>query len=300
MAKNKKISVVIPCVNGLPYIRECLRSLRQQENYAVAEVIVADSSDEATRDWIANKFPDVILLRQDYMTAIPNLKAKGIAEAKGDILVMLEDHCVAPENWFDEIIKAHDSEYIAIGGAVENGCAGTILDWATFFCEYGAFLLPVPDGPVDMLPGNNVSYKRETLLRVAGELINEGLWEGFLHDELKSKGYILASNPAIVVVHKKGFGLFEFLAQRFYYSRTFAGMRNEIFSNGRRAFYFLGSWLLPLILFPRLVRVLMSKRRLNKEIALSLPYLFIFTIAWALGESWGYLLGPGQSMIKIK
>lgn len=298
--KEKKISVVIPCVNGLPFIQECLWSIYKQDNHDIAEVIVADSSNDTAREWIKKSFPDVILLQQKGRLSIPELKAKGIRKAKGEILVMLEDHCVVAENWYEEIIKAHDSKYIAIGGAVENGFTDTTLDWATFFCEYGSFIQPVPRGSVNELPGNNVSYKREEFLKIAGTAVDDGLWEGFIHAELRRKGNTLYSSPDITVIHKKRFGLFEFLEQRFYYSRSFAAMRNISFSKVKRLFYSVMSVALPPVLFFRIFKVLVRKRRLKKEVFFSMPYLFLFTIVWAFGEGWGYLFGAGQSLLKIK
>lgn len=298
--KEKQISVVIPCVNGLPFIHECLTSIFKQDNHDIAEVIVADSSDDSAREWIKNSFPNVILLEQKERLSIPELKAKGIKKAKGKILVMLEDHCLVADNWFEEIIKAHDSEYVAVGGAVENGFTGTTLDWATFFCEYAAFIPPVPRGRVNELPGNNVSYKREEFLSIAGKAVENGLWESFIHGELRKNGRTLYSTPDIGVVHKKRFDLFEFLEQRFYYSQSFAGMRNRSFSKGKRLVYSLLSAALPPVLFFRLVSALLKKKRFQKEIFLSLPYLFLFTLVWAFGEGWGYLFGAGQSLMKIK
>src|SRR3990172_9204782 len=148
--KQKKISVIIPCVNGLPVIKECLESIYRQKNSDIAEVIVIDC----------------------------------IKEAKCDILALIEDHCLVRENWFTEILKAHESDYVAIGGAVENACQDRVLDWATFFCEYSAFIQPVPFSPVRELPGNNVSYKRNKIQDVLNDAIDKGVWEGFIHQKL--------------------------------------------------------------------------------------------------------------------
>src|SRR3990167_6418785 len=125
--KQKKISVIIPSVNGLPVIKECLESIYRQKNSDIKEVI---------------------LIYQQKKKTIPELRAIGIREAKCDILALIEDHCLVPENWFTEILKAHESDYVAIGGAVENACQDRVLDWATFFCEYSAFIQPVPFSPV--------------------------------------------------------------------------------------------------------------------------------------------------------
>ena len=195
---SKKISVVIPSVNGLPIIRECLESIYRQKNSDISEVIVIDCSNEQTRKVIGETFDDIILIHPQRKKTIPELRAIGIKKAKCDIVAMIEDHCIVSENWFTEILKAHESGYVAIGGAVENACCDRILDWATFFCEYSAFIQPVPFGSVRDLPGNNVSYKRSKIIRLLDESIDEGFWEGFLHAKLMEHGYKLVSNPSII------------------------------------------------------------------------------------------------------
>lgn len=297
---NKKISVVIPSVNGLPIIKECLESIYRQKNSDISEVIVIDCSNEQTRKVIREIFKEVTLICPQDKKTIPELRSIGIKAAKTDILVMIEDHCLVCENWFTEILKAHESEYIAIGGAVENICCDRILDWATFFCEYSSFIQPVPSGIVRDLPGNNVSYKRSEIIRLSGESIDEGFWEGFLHAKLMEQGYELFSNPSIIVYHKKAFGFLEFLLQRFYYSRSFAGMRNIELSVIKRIVYGMFCLFLPLLIMLRLCIRVLSKGRLRREFALSIPFLLAFTIVWAIGEFWGYIFGAGDSLSHIK
>jgi len=297
---NKKISVVIPSVNGLPIIKECLESIYRQKNSDIAEVIVVDCTDERTRKVVRETFKEVILIYPQKKKPIPELRAIGIKEAKCDILALIEDHCLVPEDWFTEILKAHESDYVAIGGAVENACQDRVLDWATFFCEYSAFIQPAPSGTIKILPGNNVSYKRNRIQDILDDAIDKGVWEGFIHQKLIERGYELFSTPSLVVFHKKAFGFFEFLAQRFYYSQSFAGMRNSEFSFIKRIMYSMLCLFLPLLLMFRLCVNVLPKGRLRKEFVLSTPILFIFTIVWTAGECWGYLFGPGNSLLYIK
>jgi len=297
---HKKISVIIPSVNGLPIIKECLESIYKQKNSDIAEVIVVDCTDEQTRKVIRETFNEVILIYPQKKKTIPELRAIGIKEAKYELLALIEDHCLVPENWFTEMIKAHESDYVAIGGAVENACHEKVLDWATFFCEYSTFIQPVPFGPVRELTGNNVSYKRNKIQDILNNAIDKGVWEGFLHQKLIEQGYELFSTPSLVVFHKKSFGFFEFLAQRFYYSKSFAGMRNSELSFIKRIMYSMLCLFLPLLLMFRLCVNVLPKGRLRKKFILSTPMLFIFTIVWAIGECLGYLFGPGDSLLYIK
>src|SRR5216684_2696057 len=150
------LSVVIASVNGYRYIAQCLRSLTGQRGPERAEIIVVEDP-----------------------RSIPALRAIGIRKAKGDIVVTTEDHCVFEPGWYDRIIEAHGTtSHAAIGGAVENGSRDRLVDWAAYICEYGKFMLPFEAGSVTDLPGPNVSYKREVLEKVCGDLLDERhAWE---------------------------------------------------------------------------------------------------------------------------
>lgn len=294
------VSVVIASVNGLPEIDECLSALERQQGGIDYEIIVANRCQDGTADYIRRRFPRVRLLDFPQQLGIPQLRAMAMSHAKGGILAVTEDHCIAPENWLMEIVKAHALGYMVVGGGVENGKTDRIIDWSVFLCEYSSAMLPIPAGEVKNIPGNNAAYKRAAL-----DLVDDGIkrnfWEPFVHEELRKKGIKFFSVPSIVVTHKKGFGFFYFLSQRFHYSRSFAGMRGALISPAKRLYYLLASPLLPLVMAVRVTRdVIVRKRRLYREFFLSLPSLSVFFISYAMGEFVGYLLGPGQSLSKVE
>ena len=67
------------------------------------------------------------------------------------------------------------------------------------------------------------------------DLLREGRWESWLHARLRERGFELFCEPDAVVEHEKDFGVGEFIAQRFHYARSYAGMRNpELGSATRR------------------------------------------------------------------
>jgi hypothetical protein len=53
------------------------------------------------------------------------------------------------------------------------------------------------------------------------------------------------------------------------------------------------------MLLMRIFRRVLSKKQHLTEFAMSLPYIFIFMIAWAVGESVGYAIGPGDSALYL-
>ena len=293
------ISVIIASVNGLPSIDECLTALHRQKGNIKSEIIVVDCCRDGTADHIREKFPEVQLIHLPERLGIPELRAMGMSRAKGEYIAVTEDHCMAPENWYEEIQKAHASGYAAVGGTVVNGSVNRIVDWAVYLCEYSHVMPPIPSGEVDGIAGNNASYRREVLEKV-DDSIKKNYWEFFLHEELRKNGVRFLSVPTLRINHKKEFGILYFLKQRYNYSRSFAGMRRKRESIAGRIKYLLASPILPILLLWRIARQVFQKGRHQREFFLSLPLLALFMVSYAAGEFIGYLLGPGASLAKVE
>jgi len=294
-----RVSVIIPSVTGLPAIAECLSALDNQKCDFAFEVIVVDRTEDKTAEYICERFPRVKLTKLSAPCGIPEMRAVGMAQARGEFLAITEDHCIVPQNWLAEIIKAHESGYQVVGGAVENGSPERLIDWAVFLCEYSAFMPPIAAGETPFITGNNTSYSR-LLIEQADESLKKDYWEYFLQDELKSLGTKFLSAPTLVVSHKKEFGFFYFLSQRFYYSRSFAAMRKRRSSVAEQITYLLYTPVLPFHLIWRIARNVKRKKRNRKEFFLSLPLLLIFMGSYALGELAGQLFGSGNSLFEVE
>ncbi|MBZ0303503.1 MAG: glycosyltransferase [Anaerolineae bacterium] len=299
MSEKPTLSVVIASLNGLQYIQACLASMSKQQGSIHAEILVADCVGPVVTDFIKAEYPDVRLIAFNERKSVPELRSAGILASTGDLIVMTEDHCIAPDNWFKSLVESHAKyDNPAIGGAVDNAATERLIDWAVYFCEYSNFISPVPDGIVHDLPGPNVSYKRSALEPMM-DMLEAGYWETFLHQRLESLGYELRSDPSIVIWHKKHFTFGDFMSERFHYGRWFAGTRNEFTSPGKRLFYLAFSPLLPALVIKRLIQRVRSRGRHYGAFARCLPLIFIFTLAWAAGEFTGYATGPGTSVLKL-
>jgi glycosyltransferase involved in cell wall biosynthesis len=285
-----EVSVLIACVNGMPVIEECLACLQPG-----LEVIVVDF----TRAPIREKFPWVRFVDVPVGTSIPRMRTIGLEQSHGDIVVVIEDHCLAEPGWAGRIVAAHAAhpECVAIGGAVENGSCERLTDWAVFFCEYSRFMPPLREGPGPDITGNNVSYKRAAFAGIPEDVLAGGFWESTLHPRLLEGGARFYCDPSIVVRHKKEFGFAYFVSQRYHYSRYYAGRLAEPWGVLRRIARGAASLALPAVLLARIASNVKSHR---KELLLSLPLLAVFTGVWAFGEVVGCLFGPGDSLGKIE
>jgi hypothetical protein len=160
-------------------------------------------------------------------------------------------------------------------------------------------MAPLPEGPTDDLPGNNIAYKRPHLLRHA-QVLDEGKWESWINDRLRADGVPIAATNAMVVRHIKPFRLGYFLSQRFHFARSYAGMRRVDQSWVTRLIYGLGSAVLPALLTARVARTVLRKRRHLGRFAVVSPLVVLFLTVGAAGEMVGYLFGPGTSLEKVE
>ena len=293
------VSVVIPSVNGLPSIADCLDALGRQEGNVPAEVVVADRCGEAIRAVLRERFPRARILAAPAGTSIPALRALGIAESRAPLVAIIEDHCNVGPAWLLTIDRARRGGHRVIGGAVENGSVERVVDWAAFFCEYARFMPPLRGGPVEEVAGNNVVYDRAALNAVGSDDIG-GSWEFFLHARLKERGIPFHCEPELLVSHRKEFGFAYFLAQRYHYSRSFAGMRLRGAPRWKRAAYAAATPLLPPLLLARIARAVAPRRRYWGRFVQAAPVLAVFLVSGAWGEAAGAIAGPGDSLRRVE
>lgn len=292
------LTVVVPSVNGLGDLQDCLTALSKQRADVNLEVLVADRCGEPLRGEVRRRFPWVRLLEAAPGTTIPDLRALAFREAKGASVAVIEDHVIVPPGWARALLDAQAGADVVVGGAVENAAVDRTVDWAAFLCEYSHCILPLPDGRVDWVTGNNVIYPRALLDRYES-VLGRGQWENRLHDAMRRDGVPLVCRPQISVGHKKHYTVGEYLSQRYLYARSYAGARVADASLPKRLGYGAAALALPPLLMYRTVSRVLSKRRHRAELVRSLPLLAMFVVSWALGEMVGYVAGPGDSLAKV-
>ena len=232
-------------------------------------------------------------------TTIPALRSIGIKSSHGAIVAVIEYHCVPCSDWVGTIVRRMRAGSAVVGGPVENAWTERCRDWAAFLTDYAGVIGPAVDGPVRQLPSNNVAYRHELLHGLCATL-DRGLWESFYYDQLAARGVSLTSAPEMVVHHRRPFDFWYFMAQRYYYSRSFAGMRRQFLTRLGQLEYALGSLLLPPLLLMRGLRTLAAKRRFVGRYLSCLPLIAMYVTAGAVGEMVGYVAGGGVSLEKVE
>lgn len=294
------LTVIVPAVNGLDILLETLEALHGQRGGTRLEVIVPDRNDDRTRSVVRDRYPHVNLIPVEPGTSIPTMRRLSFEAARGRGIAVIEDHVIVPPDWASSLVGALDGGARIVGGWVYNAATDRLADRAAFICEYGHMLTLLPSGEAPWLTGNNVAYAHE-LIREFWSVIEEERWEDRLHGAIAAAGIPLVLLSDVQVAHKMHFeSAFEYAGQRFLYSRGYAAMRLRDAGAGKRAFHGLASLALPPILLVRIVKNGWVAPQVRLDLIKSAPFLALFVVAWALGESLGALRGPGDSLGRVR
>jgi hypothetical protein len=293
-----ELSVVVPSVNGLGDLIDCLTALEAQAQDVGLEMIVVDRLGDGVRQEVARRFPAARLVPVPPETTIPRMRELAFEAASGEAVAVIEDHVIVPAGWARALLDARRETGAVVGGSIDNAARSSVVDWAAFLCEYSHCITPLPAGPTNALPGNNVIYDRALLGRYR-DTIAAGKWENHLHDAMHRDGVPLVLRPEIGVGHKKHYTVGEYLSQRFLYARSYAGERVKGMPLAKRLSYGAAAFALPPLLMYRTVTRVLAKRRYRMQLVLSIPLLVLFIASWTAGEIVGYWTGPADSLSRV-
>ena len=293
-----QISVVVAFFVGAPFTDECLSSLETQVRQRGAETVVVACGTPEYAQRIAQKFPWVQVIHRLERESVPALRSHGVKAAKGRLVAIIEEHCLAAPDWLERAIEAHATgTYGAVGGPVSHYQYKRLRDWVVYFCEYNGYMPPWQDGETLHLGSANIAYSREAL-RLYEDLLGAGYWEAGLHGRLIADGVKFRSAPHMVVYHRGPFDYGYYLRQRFWFSRAFSSARN--LPGPRKLLYLAVSPLIPFLLLLRMAQRVVRQRCSIGKFVQSLPLLVPVSLVYVAGEVVGYLAGPGDALLRVE
>ncbi len=289
------LTVVIATTTGWPTMRVSLDAVLPQVRAVDGQLIVADSSGKRRPEW--SHSPDVAWLERPGESVF-RLRREGYARARGSIVAATEDHCQPHTDWAGRILAAHARapEAAAIGGAVENGTQDHLIDWAIYLVTQLPWTAPLPSDAERVAGHTNISYKRWALAEMPadGPLTIEILFNA----HLRATGRTVIADDTIRVRHFQCMGTRRTSALEFHNGRSIGGLR--------RGSMAAADWVRTAAPGPaagyRLARTLglALAKPIDRSIVLrALPYVAWLHAVHAVGESVGYLVGPGDSPSRL-
>lgn len=295
-------SIILVALAGGEALEACLR--RVAPWHVRCHVMLGeDMGDIAT--WQA-RFP-AVRFTEGKGVPVPVRRQRGVEAAEGQVVALLEDTSLPEPGWMHAMCGAFANANVAAAAGpvrIEPALGGRYQALAC--AEYGRFhpdrfpqlALGAPDAAgtqaVSRLPGNNLAYRRATLLEIL-KGSDHGLIEGEVNEILKSRGFALALQPQMAVLYAAGDAYGARLGTRMRHGRLYAGQRVAGRSCLARLAWFAASLLLPAALC---TRALAGMTHAVKPAAwpTTAVWICLMECAWAIGECVGYLAGAGRSM----
>jgi len=134
--KTPRVSIIIPAYHSSETISDTLAGLREQ-TFCDFEVIVVNSSpDEETRRIVEEKFPEAIF-EQSTRPLLPHgARNRGVARARGDVLVFTDPDCRPKIDWLQRLVDARDAGHHLVCGAIELSDDAEWLERGVHLCKY--------------------------------------------------------------------------------------------------------------------------------------------------------------------
>jgi hypothetical protein len=225
-------------------------------------------------------------------------RAAGLRHATAPVVAFIEDHCLPEPDWAAAVIGAHEGPWVAVGYGFTNANPESYVSRAAMLTDYGLWHEPARRGPSRLLPGNNVSYKREPFAAVGARTPGALSTDFVAQTALARDGLGMFVEPAARAAHQNFTTVRETGITNYAWCRLMAGRRaeSEGWGRGRRiAQAAVTPATAPVYRIGRLVRSLRGRRELWRPFATALPVVLVVSVWAAVGESLGYLVGVGGS-----
>jgi GT2 family glycosyltransferase len=286
-----QVSVIIASYNSRETIEACLASLRDQETDIRFEVIVVDSSTDNTGGVVRENFPKVILYSFGERKFAGDARNFGISKSKGYIIAFIDADCIVDKDWVNQIIEAHKSPYLVIGGVIDNLSSDSLTGWAYYFCEFNLWLPHMETREISEIAGCCLSMKREAFEKYGPFIEGTYCSDTAFHWKLQKDGHKVLSVPSVRVYHSVTHGFFSFLQHivehRVFFARV--SVSEQDMALMKRILLAFLSPLMPFILFVVVFgRVFRSRAYLDKFF-FAAPAVFLGLTARSYGEFIGYM-----------
>ncbi len=210
------LSVIIPNWNGRKLLGACLDSLRRQTQTGLEVIVVENGSVDGSSQFIKENYPEVRLLEQEVNLGFAGGVNRGIRQARGQRIGLLNNDAVVEPNWAEEMIRGLKEADIIQSKILQSDDHTKIDTTGDFMSKWG---LPYPRGrnqtdnsepktisPIFSACGGSVVYRRRVFETVG--LFDEAFF-AYLEDvdlsfRARLAGFKVAINPLAITYHHVG------------------------------------------------------------------------------------------------
>lgn len=213
-------SIVIPVWNGAAYLPACLESLAAQtacRPWNRCEIIAVDNASVDDSAAVIESLGGAVrLLRNPSNLGFGGGCNRGLAAARGEILVVLNQDTTVVPGWLEALSAVFEDPQVGIAGCrilypgseiVQH--TGGRIDWPLGLAHH---LADGDDQPLERewVTGAALAMRRAVYSEIGG--FDEGFWPGYFEDtdlclRARAKGYKVLYVPDAVVYHQESTSL---------------------------------------------------------------------------------------------
>jgi glycosyltransferase involved in cell wall biosynthesis len=278
--------------------QKALDALYEQTIIDQIEIIVADLGAKDCPPFISAPNIRISIIPMPKNTSWASARMAAVQRATGEIIAFIEDHSFARSDWAEHVVRTFEGPWAAVGYSVVNANPTTYISRGGVMADYILWMSPVHNGKTELLPGNNVSYRRDLLTQFGDRLKNDLGIDFNIHEELQRQGYEFAMSTKAQIAHQNYDRLSGLIQANYHYSKMLAANRISLHNWGlfKQVVYVVATpFGSPFIRIMRIIKSLRGRQPLVRPFISALPVIFITFFCSAVAESLGYLLGAGQS-----
>jgi hypothetical protein len=287
-AERPRVTVSIVGICGASHLASCLDALQAQEGAPAFEVVVVYDPHLRDMPALSSQYPAVRMVANEGQRTPLELASRAIREARGELVLLTEDHCVPRPDWVRRLCEAQAPGRAVVGGVVETDQDASAVDWAFYFVDFFRYMRPVQEGPSPTLTVCNASYRKAYLSEIA-PLWQEIFHETAINDALRSRFGSLWLLPTAEVRMRRNVRFGDAVYERYAFGRLFGCTRLSFAGPGRRLYYAAFAPALPFLLMGRMARKAFRRGDGFLKFVRATPALLAMVLAWSWGEWLGYL-----------
>lgn len=217
MKDSPAVSIIVPTFNGGNRIAKCLDALKQQKSVVSTEILVIDDGSTDNTVEIARQYQDIRVISQT--NAGPaSARNRGVLEARGAIVLFIDDDCVAAPHWLDAMIAPfEDPDVVGAKGAYRTQQKSLIARFVQIeYEDRYRRMAKFPD--IDFIDTYSAAFLRDKFLEVGGFDVNfpqACAEDAELSYRMSARGWKMKFAREAIVYHTHPDTLQKYLAKKY-------------------------------------------------------------------------------------
>ena len=249
-----RLSVVL-ATDAYETIRPVLAALRRQPCAREIEpvIVLLGTAARDVRPEDLSAFPYAHVIRS--VDHLPEARAAGVQAASAPFVFIGETHSYPQPGWAAALLTAFEGPWAAVVPAIGNANPTSAASWASYLFDYGMWGPNRHSGEIADPLIYNTAYRREVLLSL-GDKLSAALnpHEETVWPSLWTQGHRAAFAADARIMHLNVARFSTMIHEKFCVGVVLGMDRSARWSPFRRLLYFLGSPLIPIVLFARVLR----------------------------------------------